>query len=88
MPRSKIEWTQIEKIDWVICGGESGKKARPLNPSWVKTLQEQCYQANVPFFFKQWGEFTCKNGEMIRVGKKEAGYLIDGVEYREMPKGI
>ena len=78
-------WTPIEKIDWVICGGESGQKARSLNPLWVKSLQEQCTQANTPFFFKQWGEFTCKDGEMIRVGKKEAGYLIDGKEYREMP---
>ena len=79
-------WTPIEKLDWVICGGESGQKARPLNPLWVKSLQEQCLHANVPFFFKQWGEFTCKNGEMVRVGKKEAGHLIDGQECREMPK--
>lgn len=79
-------WTPIEKLDWVICGGESGQKARPLNPLWVKSLQEQCLHANVPFFFKQWGEFTCKNGEMVRVGKKEAGHLIDGKECREMPK--
>lgn len=78
-------WTPSNKLDWVICGGESGQKARPLNPIWVKSLQEQCTQANTPFFFKQWGEFTCKDGEMIRVGKKEAGYLIDGKEYREMP---
>ena len=76
------------KLDWVICGGESGQRARPLDPRWVKSLQEQCSQANVPFFFKQRGEFTCKNGELIRVGKKEAGYLIDGKEYSEMPKGI
>ncbi len=77
--------TELPEIDWVICGGESGQKARSLNPLWVKSLQEQCTQANTPFFFKQWGEFTCKDGEMIRVGKKEAGYLIDGKEYREMP---
>lgn len=76
----------IRKLDWVICGGESGQRARPLNHLWVKSLQEQCTNANVPFFFKQWGEFTCKNGEMVRVGKKEAGHLIDGQEYREMPK--
>ena len=66
-------------------GGESGQKACPLNPLWVKNLQKQCVKANVPFFFKQWGEFTCKNGEMIRVGKKGTGYLIDGKECREMP---
>ena len=81
-------WTPIEKIDWVICGGESGQRARSLNPLWVKNLQEQCSQAKVPFFFKQWGEFTCKDGEMIRVGKKEAGHLIDGKEYHEMPRDV
>lgn len=73
-------------IDWVICGGESGQRARPLSPLWIEDLQKQCAQTNTPFFFKQWGEFTCKDGEIIRVGKKEAGYLIDGKEYREMPK--
>lgn len=78
--------TELPEIDWIICGGESGQKARPLNPLWVKSLQEQCAKGDVPFFFKQWGEFTCKNGEMVRVGKKEAGYLIDGKECREMPK--
>lgn len=77
---------KIEKLDWVICGGESGQRARSLNPLWIKNLQEQCSQAKVPFFFKQWGEFTCKDGEMFRVGKKQAGYFIDGKEYREMPK--
>lgn len=44
-------------VDWVICGGESGAKARPLNASWVWKLKEQCSLANVPFFFKQWGEW-------------------------------
>lgn len=81
---------QTEKIDWVIGGGESGQKARPLNPLWVKDLQEQCTQANVPFFFKQWGEFSNYEEDgfihMDRVGKKQAGYLIDGMEYREMPR--
>lgn len=76
---------ELPEIDWVICGGESGQRARPLNPLWAKSLQEQCAKGDVPFFFKQWGEFTCKNGEMIRVGKKEAGHLINGQEYREMP---
>lgn len=44
-------------IDWVICGGESGSKARPLNPQWVRNLRDQCAAADVPFFFKQWGEW-------------------------------
>ncbi len=45
-------------LDWVICGGESGPNARPLHPDWVRGLRDQCIAANVPFFFKQWGEFT------------------------------
>jgi len=44
-------------IDWVICGGESGTNARPMNPDWVRTIRDQCKGANVPFFFKQWGEW-------------------------------
>jgi protein gp37 len=45
------------KIDWVICGGESGHAARPMHPDWVRTLRDQCKATNVPFFFKQWGEY-------------------------------
>lgn len=44
-------------VDWVICGGESGPNARPMHPDWVKSLRNQCKAANVPFFFKQWGEW-------------------------------
>lgn len=43
------------KLDWVICGGESGSKARPMHPAWARSLSEQCKGAQVPFFFKQWG---------------------------------
>jgi len=44
-------------INWVICGGESGPKARPMHPDWVRGLRNQCQGARVPFFFKQWGEW-------------------------------
>lgn len=44
-------------IDWVICGGESGRKARPMHPDWARSLRRQCKTADVPFFFKQWGEW-------------------------------
>lgn len=50
-------------IDWVIAGGESGPKARPMNPEWVRNLRDQCQAANVPFFFKQWGEY-CAPSQM------------------------
>ncbi|WP_319498057.1 phage Gp37/Gp68 family protein [uncultured Cohaesibacter sp.] len=45
------------KIDWVICGGESGLHARPMHPDWARSLRDQCQAAGVPFFFKQWGEW-------------------------------
>jgi protein gp37 len=44
-------------IDWVVAGGESGPKARPMHPDWVRSLRDQCARAGVPFLFKQWGEF-------------------------------
>lgn len=47
----------INKIDWVICGGESGTKARPVDPEWIQSLRDQCAFTETPFFFKQWGEF-------------------------------
>ncbi|WP_447727259.1 DUF5131 family protein [Sphingomonas koreensis] len=45
-------------LDWVICGGESGPGARPMHPDWARELRDQCGDAGVPFFFKQWGEFA------------------------------
>ncbi|MEV6791305.1 phage Gp37/Gp68 family protein [Streptomyces sp. NPDC051320] len=44
-------------IDWVIAGGESGPRARPMHPDWARGLRDQCEQARVPFFFKQYGEY-------------------------------
>lgn len=51
------------KLDWVIVGGESGSKARPMNPRWVEKIQQDCEKANVPFFFKQWGEWIGLNNK-------------------------
>lgn len=45
-------------LDWVICGGETGSGARPMNPDWVRSLRDQCQEATVPFFFKSWGEWA------------------------------
>jgi protein gp37 len=44
-------------LHWVICGGESGPKARPMHPDWARSLRHQCKAAGVPFLFKQWGEW-------------------------------
>lgn len=66
----------LDKIDWVIVGGESGHKPRPMNPDWVIDIQEQCQKSEVAFFFKQWGG---KN-------KKATGRILNGRTYDEMPE--
>jgi protein gp37 len=48
-------------LDWVIVGGESGPKARPMHPDWVRDVRDQCLAGNIPFFFKQWGEWGIEN---------------------------
>ena len=45
-------------IQWVVVGGETGPNARPMHPDWVRSLRDQCQEAGIPFFFKQWGEFA------------------------------
>lgn len=109
-------------IDWVICGGESGSKARPMHPGWARSLREQCAAVGVPFFFKQWGDWrepteeetyntargrlgnppafiVAEDGNvhcyrqpgierspvMIKVGKRAAGALLDGIEHKAFP---
>jgi protein gp37 len=67
---------KLKNIDWVIVGGESGAKARPMLKEWVIDIKNQCKAQDVPFFFKQWGG---KN-------KKKAGRLLDNNTYDEMPK--
>ena len=65
----------LKGIDWVIVGGESGRRPRPMNADWVRSIQRQCERANVPFFFKQWGGRN----------KKAAGRELDGREWNGMP---
>jgi protein gp37 len=65
----------LSDIDWVIVGGESGPGARSIDPDWVVDLRDQCQQANVPFFFKQWGG----------VNKKRTGRLLSGRTWDELP---
>jgi protein gp37 len=64
-------------ISWVIVGGESGPRARPLTPAWVRSIREQCLSQRIPFFFKQWGGFS----------PKAKGRILDGREWNEMPTG-
>jgi protein gp37 len=75
-------WTEPpydDVINWVICGGESGPGSRPMHPDWVRSLRYQCKEAEVPFFFKQWGEWMPMdqvNDEQFFASKesKEVGY--------------
>ena len=52
-----MEMTPDTRIDWVVAGGESGPKARPMRPQWARDLRDQCTASGVPFLFKQWGEW-------------------------------
>ena len=73
----------LQGIDWVIVGGESGPGARLMKPKWATDIRDQCIAAGVPFFFKQWGEFDSKG---VRRGKKRAGRILDGQTWDEMPR--
>jgi len=65
----------LKGIDWVIVGGESGRKPRPMNVDWVLDIQTQCEKSKVAFFFKQWGG----------TNKKKTGRILNGRTYDEMP---
>lgn len=117
-----------EKLKWVVAGGESGPGARPMHPDWARALRNQCASYDVPFFFKQWGEYQpqncmndapdskeaceswregqipllpdgtdCRGSELLadpelgcrlmtKVGKKAAGSLLDGKEWKQYPE--
>jgi protein gp37 len=66
----------LKGIQWVIVGGESGPRARPLSADWVRPIRLQCQKENIPFFFKQWGG----------VRKAENGRELDGETYSAFPK--
>ncbi|MDD4984979.1 MAG: phage Gp37/Gp68 family protein [Dehalococcoidales bacterium] len=70
-----ISSLSLEAIDWVIVGGESGPRSRPMRESWVIDIRNQCQEAKVPFFFKQWGG----------TNKKRAGRELEGRTWDEMP---
>jgi protein gp37 len=77
-----LDTSFLEGIKWVIVGGESGPRARPMKPEWVYEIQNQCKKYQVPFFFKQWGTYD-PTGK--RVGKKLAGRILEGKTWNEMP---
>jgi protein gp37 len=68
----------LKGIDWLIVGGESGHKPRPMEPEWVEDILKQCKHAHVAFFFKQWGGRD----------KKKNGRMLNGRTYDEMPEAV
>lgn len=66
----------LTDIDWVIVGGESGHRPRPMDSDWVLDIQDQCDKAGIAFFFKQWGGRN----------KKASGRILNGRTYDEMPE--
>ena len=73
---SSLPSLELHGIDWVIAGGESGPRARPLDEEWVRDVRDRCFAAAVPFFFKQWGGRTPKAG----------GRLLEGRTWDQMPE--
>jgi protein gp37 len=89
-------------VDWVIAGGESGGSSRPSHPRWFRDLRDQCIDADVPFLFKQWGNWSPLNeavaslriqvhvfadGEAVcRHNKKQSGRLLDGRTWDDVPR--
>lgn len=72
----------LRGIHWVIVGGESQHGARAMNPDWARDIRDQCIAAKVAFHFKQFGEH---NSDLVWVGKKKAGRILDGREWNELP---
>lgn len=70
-----IGYFDLEGIDWIIVGGESGPRARPMDPAWVREIRDRCIEARVPFFFKQWGG----------IHRRKNGRLLDGLIWDQMP---
>jgi protein gp37 len=74
----ELSLDNLTGIDWVIVGGESGPKSRPIESVWIKKIKETCHQSNIPFFFKQWGG----------INKKKTGRLFEGKTWDQMPQKV
>ncbi|WBL25098.1 DUF5131 family protein [Zunongwangia sp. HGR-M22] len=75
----------LSNIHWAIVGGESGPKARPMDPEWAINIQEQCDEQNVAFFFKQWGTWGADGKKR---SKKSNGRILRGKEWNEYPANL
>ena len=75
----------LDRIDWVIVGGETGPKARLMKKEWVLNIKSQCDKQGVPFFFKSWGRYIYM--ENINLGPKDQQVLLEGLKYQAYPRG-
>jgi len=75
----------LKNIHWVIVGGESGHRARPMNPKWAIDIQKQCDEQGSSFFFKQWGTW---GEDGVKRSKKSNGRILMGKEWNEEPVTI
>jgi len=73
----------LSGIDWVIVGGESGPKARPMKEEWAINVKEQCDRMGIPFFFKQWGTW---GADMVKRNKKSNGRILQGKVWEAYPE--
>lgn len=78
-----VDDLNLDGINWVIVGGESGPGARPMKEEWVQKIQKKCIAAEVTFFFKQWGSWGADGKKR---SKKSNGRILNGSTYDEMPK--
>lgn len=79
---SDLGQLNLDNIDWLIVGGESGSRARPMRPEWVLSLREQTIKNDTAFFFKQWGTWGYDG---IKRNKKDNGKLLNGKICQQMP---
>ncbi|MDA3781352.1 phage Gp37/Gp68 family protein [Sunxiuqinia sp. sy24] len=80
-----LEYMDLEGIDWVIVGGESGVKARPMKEEWVLNIKKQCQDQDAAFFFKQWGTWGVDG---VKRSKKVNGRLLAGKTFEEYPESL
>jgi len=87
----EVRTLNLDQIDWVIVGGESGHKARPLEKEWIEYIHERCLETNVAFFFKQWGKAKFNVNQLDPTINAEhpqhakGGCELNGQVYRQMP---
>jgi len=80
-----LEKINLKNIDWVIVGGESGNRARPMDEKWVLNIKKQCEDNNIAFFFKQWGTW---GADKVKRNKKENGKILFGKIWHKYPEII